>query len=291
MNYYKLLSINENASNKEIKKAYRKLAIKYHPDKGGDEEQFKLISEAYKILSDPESRQNYDIHGISQEIIKETIKAKTESFYIDVSLDDIYNGSEIPIEITSKKVDYETLVTCNYCNGTGKLIDYSIFNEIHEYECNYCNGIKYNYTTNKVVEKHLITIPKGIANKDKIILKNKGNEIPYGISGDIELIINELPHKYFTRKGLNLFYKVNINLIDCLCGYEFTIKHLDGKKINIKTNTNDIIKQSSSDYNKKYNWIKYKNKSVTLNFVATANISDYNMVVNAIENGYLKKKI
>ena len=73
-------------------------------------------------------------------------------------------------------------------------------------------------------------------------------------------------------------------------GYEFTIKHLDGKKINIKTNTNDIIKQSSSDYNKKYNYIKYKNKSVTLNFVATANISDYNMVVNAIENGYLKKK-
>ena len=65
--YYKILSVNKSASDKEIKKAYRKLALKYHPDRNrGDknaEEQFKLINEAYAVLSDKEKRRQYDTFG------------------------------------------------------------------------------------------------------------------------------------------------------------------------------------------------------------------------------------
>jgi curved DNA-binding protein CbpA len=60
MDYYSILGINENANNTEIKKKYRSLAIKFHPDKGGDPEQFKQISEAYQILSDSRKRKEYD---------------------------------------------------------------------------------------------------------------------------------------------------------------------------------------------------------------------------------------
>lgn len=60
MDYYDVLEINKNANNKEIKKNYRNLAIKYHPDKGGDPEKFKQISEAYEILSDSNKRKEYD---------------------------------------------------------------------------------------------------------------------------------------------------------------------------------------------------------------------------------------
>ncbi len=62
-NYYDILGVDKNASPKEIKKAYRKLAHKHHPDKGGDEEKFKEINEAYQILSDKEKRSQYDQFG------------------------------------------------------------------------------------------------------------------------------------------------------------------------------------------------------------------------------------
>lgn len=66
--YYKILGVEKNADVSEIKKAYRKLALQYHPDRGGgktEEDRFKEINEAYQILSDPEKRQRYDQFGES----------------------------------------------------------------------------------------------------------------------------------------------------------------------------------------------------------------------------------
>merc|ERR1719324_1676642 len=61
--FYKLLEVDKNASDSDIKKAYRKLAIKHHPDKGGDPETFKEITRAYEVLSDSEKRSKYDRFG------------------------------------------------------------------------------------------------------------------------------------------------------------------------------------------------------------------------------------
>lgn len=63
MDYYKILGVDKKASPEEIKKAYRKLALQHHPDKGGDEAEFKKINEAYQILSDPQKRAQYDQFG------------------------------------------------------------------------------------------------------------------------------------------------------------------------------------------------------------------------------------
>jgi len=62
-NYYKVLGLDESAKESEIKKAYKKLAIKYHPDKGGDSDKFNTISEAYQVLSCPEKKGEYDNFG------------------------------------------------------------------------------------------------------------------------------------------------------------------------------------------------------------------------------------
>merc|ERR1719199_1206459 len=61
--FYKLLEVDKNASEPEIKKAYRKLAVKHHPDKGGDPEKFKEITRAYEVLSDSDKRSRYDRYG------------------------------------------------------------------------------------------------------------------------------------------------------------------------------------------------------------------------------------
>lgn len=61
--FYEVLGVDQNASVDEIKKAYRRLAIRHHPDKGGDPESFKEVSHAYEILSDPEKRKTYDDYG------------------------------------------------------------------------------------------------------------------------------------------------------------------------------------------------------------------------------------
>ena len=65
--YYKILGVPEDASEEEIKKAYRRLALKYHPDRGGDEEKFKEINEAYQVLSDDKKRAQYDQFGTAFE--------------------------------------------------------------------------------------------------------------------------------------------------------------------------------------------------------------------------------
>ena len=63
MEYYELLDVRGDASDIELKKAYRKAAVRNHPDKGGDEETFKMIGEAYRVLSDSNLRADYDRYG------------------------------------------------------------------------------------------------------------------------------------------------------------------------------------------------------------------------------------
>ncbi|UKK00517.2 molecular chaperone protein [Theileria orientalis] len=130
---YKLLDLPKDCSDSEIKKAYRKLAIKHHPDKGGDPEKFKEISKAYEILSDPDKRRIYDEHG--EEGLDGSYTATDASDIFDlffggsrkpkgkkrgddivthlkVSLEHIYNG-------TMKKLSITKDVICNECEGYG----------------------------------------------------------------------------------------------------------------------------------------------------------------------------
>jgi len=86
MDYYETLGVSKDASNEQIKKAYRKLALKYHPDRNKDnkeaEEKFKKISEAYAVLSDKDKRQQYDMYG-------------SDGFQQRYSQEDIFRGSNI----------------------------------------------------------------------------------------------------------------------------------------------------------------------------------------------------
>ena len=155
--YYEILGVSKDASEAEIKKAYRKLAMKHHPDKGGDQEKFKEISEAYAVLSDPQKKQMYDMYGdagfhqqFSQEDIfrhfnfEDIFREFGFTFGGDI-FSDIFGGSfsmggrrrgrrlergadletylEIDLEEAAKgvkkKIEIRHAVKCAKCNGQG----------------------------------------------------------------------------------------------------------------------------------------------------------------------------
>ncbi len=131
--YYEILGINKNANKSEIKKAYRKLAKEKHPDSGGDEEEFKLIAEAYGVLSDDNKRQQYDTFGHNQPRGGGGFRGDFSDLFnhfgfggrqqkqrrgqdlrlnIKLTLEEIYNGGV-------KKIKYVRNEACGSCNATG----------------------------------------------------------------------------------------------------------------------------------------------------------------------------
>ena len=132
--YYDLLGVEKNATFDQIKKAYRKLALKAHPDKGGDAEKFKEISMAYEVLSDKDKREIYDQHG--EDGLKEgggmrggdifsqmfgggmgmrqqgPKKGKSVEHAIKVTLEEIYKGKTTKIAVNRDRI-------CKTCNGKG----------------------------------------------------------------------------------------------------------------------------------------------------------------------------
>ena len=101
-NYYKILCVKNNANKQEIKRAYRKLAIKNHPDKGGSDEKFKEISEAYEILSDDNKRYKYDNNSILETYVVKNpydlfdeIINKSDRIYMESKVNNIYDDSDL----------------------------------------------------------------------------------------------------------------------------------------------------------------------------------------------------
>ena len=138
---YNILDISPNASVSEIKKAYRKLAMQYHPDKGGDQNKFKEITSAYEVLSDPDKRANYDRFGNSDETqnqdmhvdpfemfnqmfgggfsretfhrgFHQTKRKPTQQIHFNITMEDMYHGKDVSLKV-------ERNICCSGCNGTG----------------------------------------------------------------------------------------------------------------------------------------------------------------------------
>lgn len=281
INLYAILEITKTANDSEIKKAYKRLALKYHPDKGGDSEKFKKISDAYTILSDKIKRQEYDNRdNIKNNMNGEDIfsnfffnrkspqqNKNNMTYTIELSLEEIYKGLVKKMAINRDVIcgkcsglgcsDKSKIQICNICNGKRfqifkRQVAAGITQEIRQ-QCGKCRGdgklIDHAYICNqcngkKTIKEKIIkniNIPKGVENDDCIILPQCADERPNAITGDILFIIKEKSHPTFKRKGNNLLMETEIDLADALCGAKIQIKHLDGKSYYIETGDNDII--------------------------------------------------
>jgi len=243
--YYEILEILHTASPDEIKKSYRTLSLRYHPDKNSNNnncDQIKYINEAYSVLSNVKSRSDYDNKLGNVFTNYETDKPRGMSGLYDNSFY-AYNGHHIPSNDTC---GYNPNIDKYYKNTNPKSI-HIVKNITFEQSF---NGTKLpiNVTRNVIendevydeVETIYIDIPKGIDNNEIIIIKDKGN-YDNGLTGPVKIKIKLIPDILFKRKGLDLIYLKNITFKESVCGFSFQLKHLNSKSYTINNETGIII--------------------------------------------------
>lgn len=277
MDYYGELGIAKNSSDDELKKAYRKLSLKYHPDKSPDDKRdeytkkFQIISEAYEVLSDPEKRKIYDEHGIDglknppappmpnifNMFFQQKLKSKEIIHTINLTLRDAYMGISKKLKITKKVITHKgsvvkdnlekTWQTCNGCNGQGMITTIQQHGGMvfqNQQPCSKCNGLKVNllpdYALSDFVEVIELNFAKGARDGEQHTYENQGNVYPGILPGDIIFLTKvENTLGKFTRNGNDLNYKQEILLSEALCGGAFRITTLDDRKLFITLN--DVI--------------------------------------------------
>ena len=241
--YYKILGVQKTASGKEIKKAYRKLAMKYHPDhtKGdkGAEEKFKKISEAYAVLSDKEKRKEYDTFG-------------SEGFRQRFSQEDIFRGfdfGDIFREFGFGGGDFSHGRGRRYSFGAG-----SPFNFSGAQQPGQAKGSDLVYElpltlrevatgTSKVItfqhqgrsENLTVKIPKGLIAGKKLRLSGKGNPSPYGgPAGNLYIKSKVLNDQVFSSEKYDLYINRELKLSEALLGTTVSVPTIDDKQLSLK---------------------------------------------------------
>lgn len=265
---YEVLGVEKTADAKEIKKAYRKLAVKHHPDKGGDEHVFKEINAAYEILSDEEKRKVYDDYGLEGLEDGGRGAAGAEDLFsmffggggrrpagprrgedvnhpLKVSLEDLYNGKTVKLAV-SRQVLVGESKQCTACDGKGSVtelrqIALGMVQQIQK-RCQTCEGE--GYQVNKKREREIleVLVEKGMKHNQKIVFRNKADEKPNMEAGHLNFIIQEKQHDLFKRKGADLLITKSLSLNEALCGFEFKVTHLDQREIIIKSKPGEVIK-------------------------------------------------
>jgi curved DNA-binding protein len=248
--YYKILGVDRNASESEMKKAYRKLAMKYHPDRTqGDksaEEMFKKISEAYAVLSDKEKRKQYDTFGAS-------------GFSQRYSQEDIFRGfnfGDIFKEFGFDDSSFANMFMGG--GGRGRRFGFSFggdpFSAYTAGQGAQVKGPDLVYElpltlqevlsgTTKIIaleqggqqKKIEVKIPRGMATGKKLRLAGKGQPGALGgPPGDLYIQAKVLDDPVFSVVGHDLYVDREIKLTEALLGTQTKIPTVDGKNLNLK---------------------------------------------------------
>lgn len=228
--YYDDLNVDKNATTDEIKKQYRKLSLECHPDRpNGDAEKFKKISQAYEVLSKPQSRQQYDMSLMQPNI--------------DPFIDIIFNGMNI-----------NGMNGMNMNGMNGHFFNISqlfkpapidlILNLTYDQAYNGCSiplNIDRTVGVNKIEHETIyIDVPKGIDNDEIIQIQGKGNKSPDGkMIGDINLRIKLQQHPTLSRQGLDILLTQSITLKEALCGFDIEVEYVNQQKF--KIHNHDVI--------------------------------------------------
>ena len=237
--YYGILGVGKTASQTDIQKAYRRRAVKVHPDKtGGDRRAFDKVAESYDVLGDENKRQIFDRYGkrgldnngdlggggggsAYQDFFRNAFSRRssgttnyTMRYQLQVTLEDLYNGITQDVVVTSPTNHQQQ----QYRNSNSKNVQ--------------------------------VTIPKGSIEGQSIVLPGEMDFSNNDTPGDIVFVVSQAPHPIFTRKGHDLAMEMTISLEEAICGLHRRIRHLDGSSLWIKSaiiSSNEDTKETKSD--------------------------------------------
>lgn len=244
IDYYKILGLNKEATDGEIKKAYRKLARKYHPDLNPNNaeasKKFQQINEANEVLSDPEKRKKYDKYGKDWEHAEQFEQARKQQQYSgSYGGSDPFGGAGNPFEGGSyysyggEGQDFSDFFSSMFGNS-GRKSSQSRFRG-QDYRASLTLNLSQVYKTEKqtfsINGKNIrITVPAGIENGQEIKIKGMGGEgVNGGPKGDLYITINVVNDTEFERKGNDLYLDLPLELYKAVLGGEETINTLGGK--------------------------------------------------------------
>jgi curved DNA-binding protein len=243
IDYYKVLGLDKNASQEDIKKAYRKLARKYHPDLNPNDKDanktFQRINEAHEVLSDPEKRKKYDQYGKDWQHAEEFEKAR-QSRAAGSQRENAFSGMDDEGAFSDF---FESMFGSRGRGGQDLKFRGQDYNaELHL-------SLQDAYTTHQqtltVNGKNIrITIPAGVENGQVIRLKGHGGPgINGGPNGDLYLTFIIADDPRFRRSGNDLYTKVELDLYTAVLGGEIMVDTLAGKvKLKVKPETQNETK-------------------------------------------------
>jgi len=274
-NYYDILGVSKEASEQEIKKAYRTLSLEFHPDRNNSAEateKFQEISQAYETLSDPQKKEEYDFeqehgggHGRGGFPFGGggfPFGGGGHAFHMGGQggndIHDIFNmmfsggGAGFPgggfpgMSGPNIRIFHNGIPVVQKPAPIQKELSITLeqaFNGIQSVKITFERVVVVQQLQSTEEETITLNIPAGIADGETVVLQEKGHVIQDKVKGDLHLVIKVQVHKEFSRNGMDLVYKKTLTLKESLCGFSLEIPHLSGKMLRIShSTTSHVIK-------------------------------------------------
>lgn len=254
--HYDILGVGKNANENEIKKAYRSLSLKYHPDRNSTEEaktKIQEVNEAYEVLGDREKKHQYDneLNGVNRNPFQ---NVNTQFTDVNSMFNMMFNGMNVRSNTPNVQIFRNGNTTTHVFTNSTSIVKPQQITKMVEISLEQAyNGCTMPIEINRWVqegnnkrtenETYMVEIQQGVNDNETITMKDIGNRNQQ-FKGDVKIVIRIKNTSDFKRNNMDLFLDKHISLKDALCGFTFEFLHISGKKLSMNnTNPINIIKE------------------------------------------------